>query len=76
MELVSIVNVFGLIMWSKYFMEAQSYITENNVLHKDNKSRILLDTNSLSVAGKASKHTNNQCFLIADIRLLKKELTL
>ena len=36
LELVSIPDVLGIITWSKYFMEAQGYTIENNVLHQDN----------------------------------------
>ena len=41
-ELVSIVDVLGVIMWCKYFMEAQGYTIEANILCKDNKLTILL----------------------------------
>ena len=44
-ELVSIADVLGVIMWSKYFMEAQGYTMENNILYQDNKSTILLAKN-------------------------------
>ena len=44
-ELVSIADVLGMIMWCKYFMEAQGYTIENNVLYQDNKSTILLAKN-------------------------------
>ena len=31
-ELVSIADVLGMMMWRKYFMEAQGYTIENNIL--------------------------------------------
>ena len=40
-ELVSIADMLGMIMWCKYFMEAQVYTIESNVLYQDNKSNIL-----------------------------------
>ena len=41
-ELVSIADVLGIMIWNKYFMEAQGYTIENNVLYQDDKSTILL----------------------------------
>ena len=65
-ELVSIAGVLGMIMWCKYFMEAQGYTIENNILYQDNKSTILLAKNGRMSAGKNSKHINNSFFLITD----------
>ena len=31
LELVSIADVLGMVMWCKYFMEAQGYTIENNI---------------------------------------------
>ena len=53
-------------MWYKYFMEAQGYTIENNLLYEDNKSVILLAKNGCLSAGKNSKHIKNICFLICD----------
>ena len=53
-------------MWSKYVIEAQGYTIEHNVLYQDNKSKILLAKNDHMLAGKASKNTKNQFFLITD----------
>ena len=73
-ELVSIADVLGIMMWSKYFMEAQGYTIENNVLYQDNMSTILLAKNGRMSAGKASKHIKNQFFLITD-KMAQAELT-
>ena len=32
-ELVSIADVLGIMIWSKYFMEAQGYTIKNNMLY-------------------------------------------
>ena len=37
---------------SKHFMEAQEYTIEDNILHQDNKSTILLQENGRKSAGK------------------------
>ena len=66
LELVSIADVLGMILWCKYFIEAQGYTIESNVLYQDNKSTILLAKNGRMSAGKNSKHIKNRFFLIAD----------
>ena len=65
-KLVSIADVLGMILWCKYFMEAQGYTIESNLLYQDNKSTILLAKNGRMSAGKNSRHIKNRCFLITD----------
>jgi len=72
-ELVSIADVLGMMMWCKYFMEAQGYTIENNILYQDNKSTILLAKNGRMSAGKNSKHIKNRFFLITD-KVAQEEL--
>ena len=62
-ELVSIADVLGMMVWCKYFMEAQGYSIEDNILYQDNKSTILLAKNGRMSAGKKSKHIKNRFFL-------------
>ena len=66
LELVSIADVLGMILWCKYFIEAQGYTTESTVLYQNYKSTILLAKNGRRSAGKNSKHIKNYVFLIAD----------
>ena len=66
LELVIIADVLGIMMWSKYVMEAQCYMIKNNMLYQDNNSTILLAKNRIMSAVKASKHIKNRCFLITD----------
>ena len=47
-ELVGIADAPGLIMWVKYFMEAQGYNIDSNILLQDKKSTILLAKNGIS----------------------------
>ena len=54
-ELVSISDVLGMMMWCNYFMEAQRYTIDNNILYQDNKSKIFLAKNGIMSAGKNSK---------------------
>ena len=41
-ELIGVDNAMPSILWKKYFIEAQGYSMEHNVLHQDNKSIIIL----------------------------------
>ena len=61
-ELVSIADVLGVMIWCKYFMEAQGYTIDNNLLYQDNKSTILLAKNGRMSAGKASRHIHHRFF--------------
>ena len=65
-ELVSIADVLGMILWCNYFMEAQGYPIENNILYQDNKSTILLAKNGRMSTEKNRKHVKNRFFLITD----------
>ena len=53
-ELVGIADVLRMMMWCKYFMEAQGYIIESNIIYQDNKSTILLAKNRRMSTGKNS----------------------
>ena len=66
LELVSIVDVLGMLLWCKYFMEAQGYTIEINLLYQDNISTILLSKKGRMSAGRNSKHTRNSFVLITD----------
>ena len=61
-ELVSTIDVLGIITWSKYFTEAQGHTIKNDVLFQNNKSTILLAKIGRMLTGKASKHTKNVFF--------------
>ena len=50
----------------KYFIEAQGYTVEHNILLQDNKSTILLATNGKFSSSKKTKHIKNRFFLIKD----------
>ena len=63
-ELVGIADALGLMIWTKYFMEAQGYTIDSNILFQDNQSTILLAKNGRSYAGNKSKHNKNRYFLI------------
>ena len=41
-ELVGLDDALPIILWCKYFIEAQGYTVEHNIVHQDNKSTLLL----------------------------------
>ena len=65
-ELVGADNVATQILWTKHFMEAQGYTIEDNILHQDNKSTILLQENGRKSAGKRSRALNVRYFFLTD----------
>ena len=65
-ELVGIADILGMMMWCKYFMEAQGYTIDINILYQDNKSTIMLAKNGRMSAGNNSKHIKKRFLLITD----------
>ena len=74
-KLVSIADVLGMIVWCKYFIEAQGYTIESIILYQNNNHTILLAKNSRMSAGKKSKHIKN-CFSSSLTRWPRKSLKL
>jgi hypothetical protein len=73
-ELVRADDFMPAICWTRYFMEAQGYKIEDNVLCQDNKSSILLEKNGKASSSKRTKHINIRFFFIID-RIGKGELS-
>jgi hypothetical protein len=44
-ELVGVDNVMPLILWTQYFLGAQGYGIDENIVFQDNQSTILLEKN-------------------------------
>ena len=65
-ELVGADEIVTQILWTKHFMEAQGYTIEDNILHQDNKSTILLQENGRKSAGKRSRALNVRYFFLTD----------
>jgi hypothetical protein len=65
-EIVGTDNVMPQILWTLYFLEAQGYKINDNILCQDNKSSILLETNGRGSSGKRTRHTDVRHFFIAD----------
>ena len=65
-ELVGADDGMSLILWSKYFIEAQGYTVETNKLFQDNKSTMVLEQNGRSSSSKRTKHIKSRYFFIQD----------
>jgi hypothetical protein len=65
-ELVGADEIVGPMLWTRLFLEAQGYFIRDNVLHQDNKSSILLESNGRKSAGKRSRHLNIRLFFVTD----------
>ena len=65
-EVVGVDDFMPPICWTRYFMEAQGYYVDYNILYQDNKSSILLETNGKASSGKRTKHINIRYFFITD----------
>ncbi len=55
-ELVAVDKMIGQILWTRLFMQAQGIKVTDNILHQDNKSAILLETNGRASSSKRTKH--------------------
>ena len=65
-ELVGAYDGLSLILWSRYFIEAQGYTINHNILYQDNQSTMLLQRNGRASSTKRTKHINARYFFIKD----------
>jgi hypothetical protein len=65
-ELVGVDDVSTMTLWTKLFLEEQGYRISRNILHQDNKSAILLETNGKRSSSKRTRAINIRYFFIAD----------
>ncbi|EJK60825.1 hypothetical protein THAOC_18763, partial [Thalassiosira oceanica] len=65
-ELVGLDDCLPLILWGKYFLEAQGYTVDHNIVRQDNQSTLLLARNGKLSSGKRTKHIKARYFNITD----------
>lgn len=65
-ELVGVDDFMPQILWTRLFLEAQGYKVKNNIIHQDNQSAILLETNGRASSGRRTRHINIKYFFICD----------
>jgi hypothetical protein len=72
-ELVGADDVMPQMLWTLYFLEAQGYKIDDNILYQDNKSSILLETNGRGSSSNRTRHIAIRYFFIPD-RVKSKEI--
>ena len=73
-EIVAVDDCMPAICWTRYFMEAQGYGTQENIVFQDNKSAILKEKNGKASSSKHAKHINIRFYFITD-RISKGEVS-
>jgi hypothetical protein len=63
-EIVGADDFMPAICWTRYFMEAQGYQVQDNILFQDNKNAILLEKNGKALSSKRTKHVNIHQYLV------------
>jgi hypothetical protein len=67
-EVVAVHDTLPSILWTKYFLEAQGYHVQPSVIHQDNQSAMLLETNGRGSSSKRTRHMNIRYFFVADVQ--------
>jgi hypothetical protein len=65
-KLDGVKDVSVMILWTKFFLEEQGYDINSNILYRDNKSDILLETNGKKSSGKRTQALNIRYFFLMD----------
>jgi len=65
-ELVGVNDVMAQVLWTRYFMEAQGYEIEDNIVFQDNESAMLLERNGRASSSKRTRHINIRYFFVQD----------
>ena len=73
-ELVSTDDMMPPVLWTNYFLDAQTYTVKDTIMLQDNMSCMLIEKNGKLSSSKRTKHTNVQYYFITD-RIRKKELS-
>ena len=74
-ELVGVNDMMGLILWTRNFLEAQGYDVQDNILHQDNESAILLEKNGQRSSSKRTRHMEVRYYFVTD-NVKRKRLTI
>jgi hypothetical protein len=74
-ELVAVNDIMPMVLWTRYFLEAQGYKVKDSKIHQDNMSSMLLEKNGRASSGKQTRHINIRYFFIAD-RVKSKEVSI
>ena len=73
-ELVGVHELMPSILWTRYFLKAQGYCVNDNILYQDNQSAILLERNGRASSSRRTKHIEVRYFFVTD-RINHGEIT-
>ena len=65
-ELIGADDAMPQMLWTRYFLEAQGYGIDENILYQDNMSAVLLGNNENKSSTKNTKHINVCYYFIKD----------
>ena len=65
-ELIGAENTMTQMLWTRYFLEAQGYGIDKNILYQDNMSAMLLENTGKKSSTKNTKHINVRYYFIKD----------
>ena len=66
LELVALDDALPLILWCLYFIEAQGYSVEQNIVFEDNQSTVRLAVKGSLPSSKRNKHIKARYYFIKD----------
>eukprot|EP00978_Attheya_sp_CCMP212_P041395 scaffold236983_cov49-Attheya_sp.AAC.1 len=65
-ELVGVSDMMPQIIWSMYFMNAQGYDIDENIVYQDNQSTMLMVNNGRASSSKQTRHINIRYIFVTD----------
>lgn len=65
-ELVGVNDVMPQVLWTWYFLMAQGYDVDDNIVYQDNQSTMLLEKNGKASSSKRTRHINIRYFFVTD----------
>jgi hypothetical protein len=74
-ELVGVNDVMPQVLWTRYFLSAQGYDTNENIVYQDNQSAMLLEKNGKGSSSKRTRHIDIRYFFVTD-RVASKEISI
>ena len=63
-KLIGVDHAMPQMLWTRYFLEAQGYRIDKNILYQDNTSAMLLENNTKKSSTKNTKHINMRYYFI------------
>ena len=65
-KLVTVDDCMSLILWIRYFLEAQGYGVDDVIIYQDDKSAILLEQNGQASSTQQTQHLNIRNFFVSN----------